>query len=154
MKRTVIENQRGFHISFLNALWADRVTAKNSLGVLPYTIVYGKESILPPIILLPASQLAQYSRGSSSEVLQVIINALLKLEESRFKAKERFKHQQEIVKRWFDKHKSRNKSFEVGYLVLNWDHPHDDKGKNTKFQHLWVNRWPVSDCCKARFLDI
>ena len=104
----------------------------------PYTLVYGKEAILPPTILLPSSQLAQASRGSNSEVLQARINTLLKLEESRSKSKERFKHQQEIVKRWFYKHKSGKKEFEVGDLVLKWDHPHDEKGKNTNFQHLWI----------------
>ena len=83
--------------------------------------------------MLPSSQLAQTSRGSNSEVLQAQINTSLKLEESRSKSKERFKHQQEIVKRQFDKHKSGNKEFEVGYLVLKWDHPHDEKGKHTKF---------------------
>ena len=93
---------------------------------------------------LPTSQLAQASRGSSSEVLQVRINTLLKLEESRFKSKERFKHRQEIVKIWFDKHKSGNKSFKVGDLVLNWDHPHDEKGKHTKFKHLWVGLFLIA----------
>ena len=57
----------------------------------------------------------------------------MKLEESRLKAKERFKHQQEIGKRWFDKRKSRNKSFEVGYLVLKWDHPHDERVSTLSF---------------------
>ena len=112
MKKTVIENQRSWYISFPNALWADQVTPKNSLGVSPYTLVYGKESILPPNILLPSSQLAQESRGSSSEVLQARMNTFMKLEESRYKSKERFKHQQEIVKRWFDKRKSGNKEFD------------------------------------------
>ena len=42
------------------------------------------------------------------------------------------------MKRWFDKHKAGNKEFEVGDLVLKWDHPHDEKGKHTKFQQLWV----------------
>ena len=59
---------------------------------------------------------------------------MLKSEESRSKAKEMFKHQQERVKHWFDKHKARNKEFEVGDLVLKWDHSHDEKGKHTKFQ--------------------
>ena len=88
--------------------------------------------------MLPSSQLSQASRGSNSEVLQAQINTSLKLEESRSKSKEKFKHQQEIVKRWFDKHKSRNKEFRVGYLVLKWGHPHDEKGKHTKFQHMWI----------------
>ena len=58
---------------------------------------------------------------------------MLKLEETRIKDKERFKHQQEIVKKWFNKHKSGNKRYEVEDLVLKWDHPHDEKGKHTKF---------------------
>ena len=103
LKKTVIEIQRSWHTTLPNALWEDKVTPKNSLGVSPYTMVYGKEVILPPNILIPPSQLAQASRGSSSEVLQACINTFLKLEESRVKSKERFKKQQEIVKRWFDK---------------------------------------------------
>ena len=59
---------------------------------------------------------------------------LLKVEESRSKARECFKKQQEVVKRWFDKHKAGTKYFEVGDLVLKWDHPHDEKLKHMKFQ--------------------
>ena len=109
LKKTVIEKQRSWHIALPNALWDDQVTTNNSLGVSPYTLVYGKEVIMPRSILLPSSQLAQASRGSNSEVLQARINTLLKLEESRSKSKERFKYQQEKVKIWFDKHKSGNK---------------------------------------------
>ena len=63
LKKTVLENQRSWHLALPNALWADRVTPKNSLGVSPYTLVYGKEPILPHNILLPSSKLAQDSRG-------------------------------------------------------------------------------------------
>ena len=101
-KKIVIENQRSWNTTLPNALWADRVTPKNSLGVSPYTLVYGKEAILPPNILLPSSQLAQASRGSGSDILQACINTLLKLEESRLKSKEIFKQQKEIIKRWFE----------------------------------------------------
>ena len=100
----------------------------------PHTLIYGKEVVLPPNILLPSSIIAQESRGTDNEILQIRIYNLLKTKESRSKAKERFKHQQEVVKRWFDKHKTGNKEFEVGDLVLKWDHPHDLKGKHTKFQ--------------------
>ena len=113
------------------------------MGASPYTLVYGKEAILPPNILLPSSQLAQASHGYGSEILQARINTLLKLEESRLKSKERFKQQQEIVKRWFDKRKSGKGNFEIGNLVLKWDYPHDEKGKHTKFQHLWVGPYNI-----------
>ena len=78
---------------------------KNSLGVSPYTLVYGKEAIMPPNILLPSSKLAQDSRGTDNEVLQIQIHNLLKLEDSRSKARERFKHPKEMVKKWLYKHK-------------------------------------------------
>ena len=69
----------------------------------------------------------------------------MKLEKSRSKARERFKHQQEIVKIWFDKHKSEKKEFEVGDLVLKWDYLHDEKGKHTKFQHLWIGPFQIGN---------
>ena len=134
LKKTVIENQRSWNLVLPNALWADRVTPKNSLGVSPYTLVYGKEAILPPNIMLPSSIIAQESRGTNNEILQLRIYNLLKVEESISKAREHFKQWQEVVKRWFDKHKARTKEFEVGDLVLKWDHPHDEKGKHMKFQ--------------------
>ena len=42
LKKMVIENQRIWNLAFPNALWVDRVTPKNSLGVSPYTLFYGK----------------------------------------------------------------------------------------------------------------
>ena len=84
--------------------------------------------------MLPSSIIAQKSRGSDNEVLHMRIHNLLKAEESRSKARECFKQQRKVVKRWFDKHKAETKEFEVGDLVLKWDHPHDEKGKHTKFQ--------------------
>ena len=109
-----------------------------------YTLVYGKEAILPPNIFLPSSQLDQASPGSGSEILQARISTLLKLEESRLKYKEIFKQQQEIVKRWFDKRKYGKEILEIGDLVLKWDHPHDKKGKHTKFQYLWVGPYQIA----------
>ena len=111
LKKTVIENQRSWHLALPNALWDDRFTPKNSLGVSPYTLVYGKEAILPPNIMLPSSIIAQESRGTDNESLQLRIYNLLKVEESRSKANERFRHQQEVVKWWLDKHKAGKKEF-------------------------------------------
>ena len=123
---------------------ADRVTPKNFLGVSPYTLVYGKEVVLPPNIPFPSSRLAQESRGTDNEILQIRIYNLLKSEDSKSKSREMFKHRQEMVKRWFDKYKAGNKEFEVGDLVLKWDHLHDEKGKHTKFQQLWVGPFHIS----------
>ena len=47
LKKTLIEDQRSWHLVLPNALWADRVTPKNSLGVSPYTLVLWKISFPP-----------------------------------------------------------------------------------------------------------
>jgi len=61
------------------------------------------------------------------------INVLLKLEEERNKTKHKFIKHQAMVKRWFDSHKSTDREFQVGDLVLKWDKVHEEDGKHTKF---------------------
>jgi hypothetical protein len=36
------------------------------------------------------------------------------------------------------------KFFEVGDLVLKWDKSHEEKGKHTKFQKLWLGPFQVA----------
>ena len=59
IKRTVVENHKNLHNVLLNALWADRVMPKATIGNSPFFLVYGREAILPPHILLPSLQLSQ-----------------------------------------------------------------------------------------------
>ena len=103
------------------------------------------EAIFPPNVLLPSSQLAQASRGSSSKVLQAQIDTLLKLEELQQKGKDNFNQHRFFIKRWFDKIKSGIRNFDVGDLVLKWDNPHAEKGKHTKFQHLWIDPYLIAE---------
>ena len=49
-----------------------------------------------------------------------------------------------MAKRWFDKHKAGKKEFEVGDLVLKWDHLHYEKGQHTKFQQLWIGSFQIT----------
>jgi hypothetical protein len=67
------------------------------------------------------------------------------IEEEREKEKYKFTTHQQIVKRWFDKNKVKEKSFEVGDLVLKWDRENEPKGKNSKFQNLWLRPFQVSE---------
>ena len=70
------------------------------------------------------------------------------LEEEREKAKSKFQAHQQIVKRWFDKHKAKGKNFEVGDLVLKWDRA-NAKGKHSKFQSLWLGPFQVAEKIEA-----
>eukprot|EP00253_Pinus_taeda_P009104 PITA_09104 len=139
----VADNQRNWHNALTNALWADRVTPKVALGNTPYFLVYGQEAILPPNITLPSLQLSQASRGTPSTLLQKRINQLVRLEELRDKAINKFRNHQMIVKRWFDHHLAGDKDYQVGELVLKWEKLNEPKGKHTKLQHLWLGPFQV-----------
>eukprot|EP00253_Pinus_taeda_P014336 PITA_14336 len=130
-------------ISFVEKFTINRVTPKVALGNSPYFLVYGKEAILPPNVTLPSLQLSQDSRGTPSTLLQERINQLMRLEEFRDKARNKFRNHQMIVKRWFDHHLARDKYYQVGELLLKWDKLNEPKGKHMKFQHLWLGLFQV-----------
>jgi hypothetical protein len=144
LKKIVHEHQINWHKQLYNALWEDRVTPKKSIGNSPYFLVYGKEAILPPNIFLPSLQLAQSVQEEPCSKMKMRIDALINLEEERDKTKEKFHEHQAIIKIWFDKHSTNDKEFQVGDLVLKWDKAHEEKGKHTKFQHLWLGPFIIS----------
>jgi hypothetical protein len=78
-------------------------------------------------------------------VIQRCINTLLKLEEKHAKAKMKFEAHQETIKNWFDKKNVGEKYFQVGDLVLKWGKTHEDKGKHSKFQQLWLGPFIVNE---------
>jgi hypothetical protein len=138
LKKTVADNHRNWHNQLHNSLWDDRVTLKEAIGNSSYFLVYGQEAILLNGIYLPSLQLAQDSNDDKSSTMKKIINTLLMLEEERERVKSKFLSHQQIVKRWFDKHKAKEKNFQVGDLVLKWDKVNEPKGKHSKFQSLWI----------------
>jgi hypothetical protein len=66
------------------------------------------------------------------------------LEEEREREKSKFIAHQQIVKRWFDKHKAKENNLEVEDLVLKWDRANVPKGKHSKFQNLWLIPFQVA----------
>eukprot|EP00253_Pinus_taeda_P009638 PITA_09638 len=145
IRKSITDNQRNWHNALTNSLWADRVTPKVALENSPYSLIYGHEAILPPNITLPSLQLSQASKGTPSALLQERIKQLVKLEELRDKARNKFRNHQMIVKRWFDRHLVGNKDYQVGELVLEWDKLNEPKGKHTKFQKLWLGPFQVEE---------
>ena len=73
------------------------------------------------------------------------INTLLKLEEEIELARKKFDQHQKTVKHWFDHRKSATRNLEVGDLVLKWDKEHEDRGKHTKFQCLWLGPFIITE---------
>jgi len=123
------------------ALWEDRITQKASIGSSPFALVNRKEIVLSTNIAIPSLSLVQFINENPSSSLQARQFQILKLEEEREKAKETHFHHQKLVKEYFDTTFSSHKTFEVGDLVLKWDKSHEEKGKHTKFQRLWLGHF-------------
>eukprot|EP00253_Pinus_taeda_P026856 PITA_26856 len=145
IKRTIEQNHRNWHKSLVFALWADRVTHKASIGTSPFNLVYGKEAILPTNLVLPSLALVQFIEEAPSSSIQLRYDQILKLEEEREKAKDTHAKHQQIIKAAFDSASSGSKQFQVGNLVLKWDKAHEDKGKHTKFQKLWLGPFQICE---------
>ena len=93
---------------------------------------------------IPLLQLAQSIQENESSPLQQRIDSLLKLEEDREKAKNKFYQHQQLVKKWFEEKSSSDRYFSVGDLVLRWDKQHKDKKEYTKFQWLFLGPFIVT----------
>eukprot|EP00253_Pinus_taeda_P006265 PITA_06265 len=145
IKRTIEQNHRNWHKSLVFALWADRITQKASIGTSPFNLVYGKEAILPTNLVLPSLALVQFIEEAPSSSIQLRYDQILKLEEEREKAKDTHAKHQQIIKAAFDSVSSGSKQFQVGDLVLKWDKAHEDKGKHTKFQKLWLGPFQICE---------
>eukprot|EP00253_Pinus_taeda_P004312 PITA_04312 len=145
IKRTIEQNHKNWHKSLIFALWANRITQKASIGTSPFNLVYGKEAVLPTYLLLPSLALVQFIEESPSSSIQLRHDQILKLEEEREKVKITHAKHQRIIKSSFDSTSSSSKQLQVGDLVLKWDKAHEDKGKHTKFQKMWLGPFQINE---------
>ena len=137
-------HRKNWHTQVYNSHSGDWITPKAAIGNSPYCLVYGKEAVLPANLTIPSLQLAQSIQENDSSPLQQRIDSLLKLEEDRERAKNKFYQHQQLVKKWFDEKSSSDRDFLVGDLVLRWDKQHKDNKEYTKFQRLWLGPFIVT----------
>ena len=67
----------------------------------------------------------------------------LKLEEDIDKAKIIHEKHQQLVKSSFDASSTGSNFLSIGDLVLKWDKAHEEKGKHTKFQKMWLGLFQI-----------
>jgi hypothetical protein len=119
------------------------MTPKTYVGNSPFFLIYEREAILPPHVLLPSLQLLQKIQEEDCPPLESRTKALLKLEEVRAQAKKKLDQYHQIVKIWFDSNSSSDKNFNVGDMVLKWDKSHEGKGEHTKFHNMWLGLFVI-----------
>jgi len=99
--------------------------------------------VLPTHLALPSLALVQYIDEVPTSSLQLRQMEIVKLEEQREHAKRTHAHHQALAKTSFDSNMISRKGFQMGDLVLKWDKAHEEKGKHTKFQRMWLGPFQV-----------
>ena len=77
--------------------------------------------------------------------MQLRFDQILKLEEHREKSKDIHEKHQQLVKSSFDSSSTGSKKLSIGDLVLKWDKAHEEKGKHTKFQKMWLGPFQIAE---------
>eukprot|EP00253_Pinus_taeda_P005377 PITA_05377 len=135
IKKVLEENKKNWHKKLINALWADRLTTKRSIGVSPYDLVYGLEAKFPSSLGIPVMKLLQESQAEPND-MQRRVNQIICLQQTRDQVYTRVQILQEKLKKAFDR-RTKAEDFNIGDKVLKWDSRRESKGKHGKFDSLW-----------------
>jgi len=68
IKKVLEENKKNWHKKLVNALWADRLTTKRSIGTSPYELVYGMEARFPSSLGIPVIKLLQEIQAEPNDI--------------------------------------------------------------------------------------
>lgn len=102
IKKVLEENKKNWHKKLVNALWADRLTTKISIGTSPYELVYGMEARFPSSLGIPVIKLLQEIQAEPNDI-QRRINQTIHLQQTREEVYHRNQVLQEKLKKMFDK---------------------------------------------------
>jgi len=68
IKKLLETNKKSWHKKLVNALWADRVSQKKSIGMSPFELVYGVDTIFPTSLAVSVVKMLQEA-GSKDDSL-------------------------------------------------------------------------------------
>eukprot|EP00253_Pinus_taeda_P035516 PITA_35516 len=142
IKKLLEINKKRWHKKLVNALWANRESHKKSIGMSPFELVYGVETVFPTSLAVPVVKLLQEA-SNEDDGFQQRINQMIHLQKTR---EDVFQHTfmlQERIKRIHDR-KAKANRFEIGDIVLKWDARNEEKGKHGKFENLWKGPYKIS----------
>ncbi|XP_026458684.1 protein NYNRIN-like [Papaver somniferum] len=134
LRRTVEEHQRGWHEQLHLAVWAYRMSKRSATGVSPYSLVYGKDAILPAEIVIPSTRVAMASHTIPDDVSRF---AHLDVIEERKTQRKRFVEAYRKRTTNYYNQGVKQRKFEVNELVLKIA-PHVQRNANAgKFVENW-----------------
>eukprot|EP00253_Pinus_taeda_P009174 PITA_09174 len=141
IKNLLEDNKKTWNKKLVNALWADKLTTKKSIGTSPYQLVYRMKAILPSSLGTPVMKLLQEFQVEPNSI-QIRIKQTIHLQQTSEEVYIRSQVVQERIKKIFDK-RTKAEDFYLSDKVLKWDSRREDKGKHGKFDFLWKGPYAI-----------
>lgn len=113
IKKLLETNIKSWHKKLVNALWADKVSQNKSIGMSPFDLVYGVDTVFLTSLVVPVVKLLQEAGKM-----------------------------QERIKKIYDR-KAKVDKFQIEDIVLKWDARNEEKGKHGKFENLWKGPFKI-----------
>lgn len=82
IKKFLEVNKKNWHKNIINALWEDRVSTKKSIGMSPFQLVYGVDTVFPSSLVVPVMVIL-YKLDSETNAIQRRINQMIHLQQTR-----------------------------------------------------------------------
>ena len=101
IKKLLETNKKGWHKKPVNALWADRVSHKKSIGMSAFELVYDVDTVFTTSLAVPVVKLLQ-EVSNEDDGLQRRINQMIHLQQTRDKVFQNTSKLQERIKRIYD----------------------------------------------------
>eukprot|EP00253_Pinus_taeda_P005357 PITA_05357 len=145
IKKLLEINKKSWHKKLVNALWADRVSQKKSIGMSPFELVYGTDAVFPTSLSVPVAKLLQEA-SDEEDPMQRRISQMIHLQQTRDEVLQNSLKLQERIKKIYDR-KANPDDFQIDDVVLRWDARNEDKGKHGKFDNLWKGPYKIAAYC-------
>eukprot|EP00253_Pinus_taeda_P036540 PITA_36540 len=79
IKKLLEINKKSWHKRLVNALWVDQVSQKKSIGMSPFELVYGVDTVFPTSLIAPVVKLLQEA-SSEDNPMQRRLNQIVHLQ--------------------------------------------------------------------------
>jgi hypothetical protein len=152
LKKVVGENKNSWYRKIKYAVWVDRIRTKTSTGKTPFELVYGLEAKLHVNLQIPILHFSQ-QYTTYAKAIQGRFNQLMELDETQRSALGQMTRNQEKIKNTFD-HKSKERNFIKGDLVLLWDKRKEKPSMHKKFDSLWGGPYKIMSCAGTNSFNL
>ena len=132
IKKLLEINKKSWNKRLVHALWADRISHKKSIGMSPFELVYGVDTVFPASLAASVVKLLQEA-GSEEDPMQRRLNQMIHLQQTREEVFKNTSKLQERIKKIYDR-KAKADKFQLDDVVLKCDARNEEKGKHGNFE--------------------